>query len=195
MEPAPRLHGDKRVGLPPQFENGIVPEDLLANRYGHPIHFWDLRDAANVQTIDLGANHQMALEVRPAHEPDSSNTASSALSSTPRTWKARSGPGTVTGAARFPWRRRRRRSRRAATPPAAASVARVRRRHAAAGDQATIDLRSTARFHVRRLWGTGEMRQYDVTDRGTGLAGLGAHLGGIARHTAHPGGPCGGARR
>jgi hypothetical protein len=30
-------------GLPPQFENGIVPEDLLSNKYGHRIHFWDLR--------------------------------------------------------------------------------------------------------------------------------------------------------
>src|SRR5215210_5667683 len=56
-------------GLPPQFENGIVPEDLLGNRYGHQIHFWDLSGRRNVQTIDLGANHQMALEVRPAHDP------------------------------------------------------------------------------------------------------------------------------
>src|SRR6201998_2315350 len=52
-------------GLPPQFENGIVPEDLLANRYGHRIHFWDLRARRNVQTLDLGANHQMALRGRP----------------------------------------------------------------------------------------------------------------------------------
>ena len=58
-------------GLPPQFENGIVPEDLLSNKYGHRIHFWDLRARRNVQTIDLGANHQMALEVRPAHDPGS----------------------------------------------------------------------------------------------------------------------------
>ena len=56
-------------GLPPQFENGIVPEDLLSNKYGHQIHFWDLRARRNVQTIDLGANHQMVLEVRPAHDP------------------------------------------------------------------------------------------------------------------------------
>ena len=55
--------------LPPQFENGIVPEDLLSNKYGHHIHFWDLRARRNVQTIDLGANHQMGLEVRPAHDP------------------------------------------------------------------------------------------------------------------------------
>ena len=46
-------------GLPPQFENGTVPEDLLANKYGHHIHFWDLRARRNVETIDLGANHQM----------------------------------------------------------------------------------------------------------------------------------------
>ena len=35
-------------GLPPQFENGIVPEDLLGNKYGHRIHFWDLRARRNV---------------------------------------------------------------------------------------------------------------------------------------------------
>ena len=56
-------------GLPPQFENGIVAEDLLANKYGPALHFWDLRDRRHVQTIDLGANHQMALELRPAHDP------------------------------------------------------------------------------------------------------------------------------
>ena len=38
-------------------------------QYGHSLHFWDLRARKNVQTIDLGANHQMALEVRPAHDP------------------------------------------------------------------------------------------------------------------------------
>ena len=43
-------------GLPPQYENGVVPEDLLANKYGHRIHFWDLRARRNVQTIDLGAS-------------------------------------------------------------------------------------------------------------------------------------------
>ena len=40
-------------GLPPQFENGIVAEDLLSNKYGHKIHFWNLRERKNVQTIDL----------------------------------------------------------------------------------------------------------------------------------------------
>lgn len=56
-------------GLPPQFENGIVAEDLLGNRYGHQLHFWELSARRHLQSIDLGANHQMALEVRPAHDP------------------------------------------------------------------------------------------------------------------------------
>ena len=56
-------------GLPPQFENGVVPADLLSNKYGYRLHFWNLRERRNVQTIDLGANHQMPLEVRPAHDP------------------------------------------------------------------------------------------------------------------------------
>ncbi|MGA7327954.1 MAG: selenium-binding protein SBP56-related protein, partial [Rhodomicrobium sp.] len=56
-------------GLPPQFENGAVAEDLLSNKYGHGVHFWDLRARKDVQTIDLGVNHQMVLEVRPAHDP------------------------------------------------------------------------------------------------------------------------------
>ena len=36
--------------LPPQFENGIVPEDLLSNKYGHHIHFWDLYRPTNGST-------------------------------------------------------------------------------------------------------------------------------------------------
>ncbi len=55
--------------LPPHLENGLVPEELLSNKYGHRLHFWDLRARCNVKTIELGANHQMALEVRPAHDP------------------------------------------------------------------------------------------------------------------------------
>ena len=49
-------------------EKGIVPEGS-SGRHGHRIYFWDLRARRNVQTIDLGANHQMALEARPAHDP------------------------------------------------------------------------------------------------------------------------------
>ena len=29
-------------GLPPQFENGVVPADLLSNKYGHRLTFLEL---------------------------------------------------------------------------------------------------------------------------------------------------------
>ncbi|HEY2241006.1 MAG TPA: selenium-binding protein SBP56-related protein [Streptosporangiaceae bacterium] len=58
-------------GTPSMIEDGIVPELLLGKKYGHRLHFWDMNTRKNVQTIDLGDEHQMALELRPAHNPDS----------------------------------------------------------------------------------------------------------------------------
>ena len=56
-------------GTPNTVENGVVPELLMAKQYGRRLHFWNLRERRNVQTIDLGENHQMPLEIRPAHDP------------------------------------------------------------------------------------------------------------------------------
>src|SRR6202030_4433605 len=51
-----------------------------------------------------------------------------------------------------------------------------------------IDLSMDDKFLYVACWGTGEMRQYDVTDpRKPKLAGS-VHVGGIARRTAHPNG-------
>ena len=51
-----------------------------------------------------------------------------------------------------------------------------------------IDLSLDDRFLYVSCWGTGEMRQYDVTDpRKPKLAGS-VHIGGIARRTPHPNG-------
>ena len=57
-------------GSPSMIENGIVPELLLGQKYGHAIHFWDLATGKHVQRVDLGAQHQMALELRPSHDPE-----------------------------------------------------------------------------------------------------------------------------
>ncbi|CAF0695024.1 selenium-binding protein SBP56-related protein [Candidatus Methylacidithermus pantelleriae] len=56
-------------GTPELFENGVVPEKLLAGQYGHKLHFWDLRHRRHFQEVDLGKEHQMVLELRPAHDP------------------------------------------------------------------------------------------------------------------------------
>ena len=79
-------------GLPPQFEKGVVPEDLLGNQIWPQDSLLDLRARRNVQTIDLGANHQMALEVRPAHDPIKEYGFVGVVADSP-TSRARFGPG------------------------------------------------------------------------------------------------------
>jgi len=148
-------------GLPPQFENGIVPEDLLSNKYGHRIHFWDLRARRNVQTIDLGANHQMALEVRPAHDPvreygflgvviDTTNLEGSIW-----TWWRESGKFHIEKTATI-----------APEPASKDQLPPVLQPFGAVAPLVTdIDLSMDDRFLYVACWGTGEMRQYDVTDQ------------------------------
>jgi selenium binding protein SBP56 len=56
-------------GTPSMIEDGVNPELLLGNKYGHALHFWDLAAGKHLQRVDLGAEHQMVLELRPAHDP------------------------------------------------------------------------------------------------------------------------------
>ena len=171
-------------GLPPQFENGIVPEDLLSNKYGHHIHFWDLRARRNVQTIDLGANHQMALEVRPAHDPareygflgvvvDTTNLEGSIW-----TWWREGGKFHIEKTATIP-----------PEPAPKDQLPPLLQGFGAVPPLVTdIDLSMDDKFLYVACWGTGEMRQYDVTDpRKPKLSGS-VHAGGITRRTPHPNG-------
>ncbi len=57
-------------GTPRQIENGLLAEDLLAGKYGHRMHVFDMKKRRHIQTLDLGVEHQLALELRPAHNPD-----------------------------------------------------------------------------------------------------------------------------
>ncbi len=155
------------------------PEDLLSNKYGHRIHFWNLRERTNVQTIDLGANHQMALEVRPAHDPvkeygflgvvvDTTNLEGSIW-----TWWREDGKFHCKKTATIP-------------PEAAAKddLPPLLQGFEAVPPLVTdIDLSLDDRFLYVACWGTGEMRQYDVADpMNPKLAGS-VHIGGITRKT------------
>jgi methanethiol oxidase len=57
-----------------RWENGsmIPPQHRRrgAGRYGHRLHFWDLAERRLVQTIDLGEEGLIPLEVRWLHDPD-----------------------------------------------------------------------------------------------------------------------------
>ncbi len=57
-------------GTPNMVEDGINPELLLGGKYGHHLHVWDLESRSHRQSIDLGADQQMVLELRPAHDPN-----------------------------------------------------------------------------------------------------------------------------
>ncbi|CAA2139265.1 selenium-binding protein SBP56-related protein [Hyphomicrobium sp. ghe19] len=171
-------------GLPPQFENGIVPEDLLANKYGHHVHFWNLRARRNVQTIDLGANHQMALEVRPAHDPareygflgvvvDTTNLEGSIW-----TWWREGSEFRIEKTATIP-----------AEPADPSLLPPLLKGFGAVPPLITdIDLSLDDKFLYVACWGTGELRQYDVTEpRKPKLVGS-LHAGGIVRKAALPDG-------
>lgn len=172
-------------GVPPQFENGLVPEDLLSNKYGHSIHFWDLRGRKNIQTIDLGENHQMALEIRPAHDPvkeygfcgvvvDTTNLEGSIWT----WWRNKDGTFDAKKTATIP-----------AQPAKADELPDLLKGFEAVPPLVTdIDLSLDDRFLYVACWGTGEMLQYDVTDpMKPELAGK-VELGGIVKRSKHPNG-------
>src|SRR5436190_14748406 len=56
-------------GTPNMFENGLVPDLLLAGKYGRRLHAWDLRRRKPLQQIDLGAEYQLVFELRQARNP------------------------------------------------------------------------------------------------------------------------------
>jgi methanethiol oxidase len=56
-------------GTPSMFEPGLNPEDLLGRKFGHHLNFWSMSQRTLTQRIDLGDQHQIVLELRPAHDP------------------------------------------------------------------------------------------------------------------------------
>ncbi|WP_412507522.1 selenium-binding protein SBP56-related protein [Roseovarius sp. SYSU LYC5161] len=172
-------------GLPPQYENGVVPEDLLGNKYGHSIHFWDLRARKNIQTIDLGENHQMALEIRPAHDPakeygfcgvvvDTTNLEGSIWT----WWRKEDGSFAAEKTATIP-----------PQPAAADDLPELLKGFEAVPPLVTdIDLSLDDRFLYVACWGTGEMLQFDVSDPMAPRQVGKVELGGIVKHTKHPNG-------
>jgi selenium-binding protein 1 len=172
------------------IEDGIVPELLLGRKYGHRLHFWDLRKRSHVQTVDLGDEYQMTLELRPAHDPTKKYgfvgvvVSVEDLSASVWLWHedpAKSGDArwTATKVITIP-----------AEPAPAEQLPPLLQGFGAAPPLVTdIDLSVDDRFLYVSCWGTGELKQYDVTDpfhpRETGSV----RIGGITGRVAHPSRP------
>lgn len=175
---------------PPRLiENGIVPEALLGREYGHKLHFFDLDERRHVAEVDLGDQHQMALEVRPAHDPTKTHGFLGVvidvtdLSASVWTWHKDGGGWAAEKTIEIP-----------AVPADADRLPPLLQGFGAVPPLVTdIDLSLDDRFLYVACWGLGELRQYDVSDPfAPHLTGT-IELGGIARGTDHPSGrPWGG---
>lgn len=56
---------------PKTFQPGFNLEDVSEGKYGHSVHFWDLAERKVTQSIDLGPEGMIPLEVRWLHNPES----------------------------------------------------------------------------------------------------------------------------
>ena len=186
VAPAAEHADQQRVGHPGDDRGRPRPRSCCsANKYGHSIHFWDLAAGTHAQQVDLGAQHQMALELRPSHDPEA-------------TWGF---VGVVVStedlsASVFRWHRDgdRWRADKVITIPAEPADADVLppalKPFGAVPPLVTdIDLSVDDRFLYVSCWGTGELKQYDVSDPAQPREVGSVHLGGIVRRTAHPSAP------
>ncbi len=172
-------------GTPKMLENGLNAEMLLAGKYGHNLHFWDLRTRKHKQSIDLGAEQQMVLELRPSHDP--ANTYGFAgvvvslkdLSSSIWLWHRKNGEWAAQKVIEIP-----------AEPADPAQLPDLLKGFSAVPPLLSdIDLSVDDRYLYASCWGTGEMRQYDVSDPFNPKLIGSVHIGGIVRRAPHPANP------
>jgi methanethiol oxidase len=169
-------------GTPQMVESGLNPDVLLKSGYGHALHVWDLRRRKHQQTLDLGAEQQMVLELRPAHDPSRAYgfvgvvVSLKDLSASIWLWHRKNGEWAITKVIEIP-----------AEPADPEKLPPMLKGFKAVPPLVTdINLSLDDRYLYVSCWGTGEFQQYDVSDpfhpRLTGSV----HLGGIVRRAAHP---------
>jgi selenium-binding protein 1 len=69
-QPRKNVLVSSEFGEPNSFEPGFDLEDVGRGKYGQRIHFWNLADRTLEQTIDLGEQGLVPLEVRWLHDPE-----------------------------------------------------------------------------------------------------------------------------
>ncbi|MGH3279014.1 MAG: selenium-binding protein SBP56-related protein [Trebonia sp.] len=172
-------------GTPSMIENGVVPELLLGGEYGHRLHFWEMGAGKHVQTVDLGAQHQMTLELRPAHDPARLYgfagvvVSTEDLSASVWLWHRENGAWAATKVITIP-----------AEPAPAERLPALLQGFGAVPPLVTdLALSVDDRFLYVSCWGTGELKRYDVSDPFHPRETSSVRLGGITRRAAHPARP------
>jgi methanethiol oxidase len=170
---------------PSMIEGGLNPEDLLGRRFGHHLDFWSLSEGRLIQRIDLGDEHQMVLELRPAHDPRKSwgfvgvVISVADLSASVWLWH-REGEG---------WA-----AKKVITIPAEPAEASelppaLQPFGAVPPLVSDIDLSVDDRWLYVSCWGTGELKQYDVSDPHNPVEAGSLRIGGIVGREPHPAAP------
>jgi selenium-binding protein 1 len=169
-------------GTPNMVTTGVQPELLLDGQYGHRLHFWDMRKRQKTHTVDLGKEHQIALELRPAHDPSKSygfvNSVVSLndLSSSIWLWHQTDGSWDATKIIEIP-----------AEPAEEDQLPPALQPFKAVPPLVTdIALSLDDRYLYVSCWGTGELRQYDVSDPFDPRLTGSVQIGGVVRRATHP---------
>src|ERR1700761_1041606 len=172
-------------GTPSMIEDGIVPELLLGNEYGHRLHFWDMAAGKHLQTVDLGSQHQMVLELRPSHDPGQTwgfvgvVVSTEDLSASVWRWSRDNGGWRADKVIPIP-----------AEPASPDDLPPALQPFGAVPPLVTdINLSVDDKFLYVSCWGTGELKQYDVSDPSHPREAGSARLGGITGRVAHPAAP------
>ena len=166
-------------GTPNMVEGGIIPEALLGKKYGHRIHIWDLRKRRHLETLDLGEEHQMALELRPAHDPTKAYgflgvvISVKDLSGSIWLWYREKDKFQIRKVITIP-----------AEPADPSKLPPLLAGFGAVPPLITdINLSLDDKFLYVSCWGTGELRRYDVSDPFNPKFVGSVHAGGIVRRT------------
>ncbi len=169
-------------GTPDMIEAGLKPEILLANGYGHRMHVFDLRRRRHVQALDLGPEHQMVLELRPAHDPTRAYgfvgvvVSTADLSASVWTWSLEGGKWKVRKTITIP-----------AEPADRARLPPLLQGFKAVPPLVTdLELSLDDRWLYVSCWGTGELKRYDVSDPFAPKEAGSVRIGGIVARAAHP---------
>lgn len=171
-------------GTPKMVEDGLQGDLLLSNQYGHKLHVWDLDKRVHKQEIDLGAEHQMVLELRPAHNPARDYgfvgvvTNTSDLSASVWLWSGASGDKvSVEKVITIP-----------AQPAEAEDLPPILQPFGAVAPLITdIALSVDDQALYVSCWGTGELKRFDVSNPRAPRETASVKLGGIgAKPGSHP---------
>ena len=169
-------------GTPKMVEDGVQADLLIGGKYGHQLHVWDLKKRRHTQAIDLGAEQQMVLELRPAHDPRKPYgfvgvvVSTADLSASIWLWERTNGKVEATKVIEIP-----------AEPAEAGQLPPVIEPFGAVPPLVSdIALSVDDKDLYVSCWGTGELKRFDVSDphspRETGTV----RLGGVVERSPHP---------